>query len=574
MRFLDELKKRSVIRVAALYLVSSWLVLQVGDLLFDAFEAPAWAMRLLVVFLVLAFPVVLVLSWVYELTDSGLVRESELDTRSVRRLNDRRIYILIALALTLGVAMYAATRTVVDKKLDRNTIAVLPFINISSDPENEYFSDGLSEELLNLLAAVPELRVTARTSSFSFKNKDMDLPTIGRLLNVAHVLEGSVRKSGQQLRITAQLIDVNDGFHVWSQTYDRKLVDIFSIQDEISAAVVAALRVSILDESPRARVTPTEAYTSYLNALHFYKQRTKQGYEKAAEYARQAVDIDPNYAPAWNLLSATYSNQALRRDLPYDEGHELAMIAVEKALEIDPDFSFALSARAWIKMNYERDYAASAALFRRAVKLDPNNPVILGNRAVLANRLGRTDEAIAMLQQSLALDPISSTSHNNMSDLLCRANQPVAAIESAKKAIELAPDSAVAYINLAAAYVLAEQPDKAISEVNKVDWPMYQLVIHALAYGDMGKPAESDAALDQLIEEYAQTNAFQIAIVHAWNGKIDIAFQWLDRAVNDGQPTNGILNEPFLASLHDDPRWEPLIGRVGLSDERVSAIRF
>ncbi|MCH9693151.1 MAG: tetratricopeptide repeat protein [Gammaproteobacteria bacterium] len=574
MRFLDELKKRNVIRVAALYLVVSWLVLQVADLLFDAFEAPSWAIQLLIIFLVLGFPIALLLSWVFEITEDGIVRESELDTRSVRRLNDRRVYILIGVVLAFAVAMYVATRSVVDTKPDQNTIAVLPFINISSDPDNEYFSDGLSEELLNLLAGIPELSVTARTSSFSFKNKDMDLPTIGRMLNVAHVLEGSVRKSDQQLRITAQLINVNSGFHIWSQTYDRELVDVFAIQDEIAEAVVAALRVSILGEPPRARVTQTEAFTAFLNALHFYKQRTKQGYEKAVVYARQAVAIDANYAPAWNLLSATYSNQALRRDIPYDAGHEMAMDAVEKALEIDPNYSFALSARAWIAMNYERDYAASAALFRRAVKLDPYNPVILGNRAILANRIGRTDEAIAILQQSLALDPVSTTSHTNMSDLLSRANRPNAAIDSAIKSIELAPEAPIGYINLAAAYILAEQPDKAISEVNKVDWPLYQLVIHALAYGDLGKSAESEAALSHVTERYAQTNAFQIALVHAWRGDVDTAFQWLDRAVDDGQPTNGIRNEPFLNRLHDDPRWEPLLRRLGLSDEQVAAVRF
>lgn len=574
MQFLDELKKRNVIRAAALYLIVSWLVVQVGDVVFDAFEVPSWAIRLLIIVLMLGFPVVLLLSWVFEITDSGIVRESDLDKRAVRRLSDRRVYALIGVTLVLALAMFIATQTFFDTSPDENTVAVLPFVNMSADPDNEYFSNGLSEELLNLLAGIPELSVTARTSSFSFKNKDLDLPTIGRLLNVAHVLEGSVRKSNQQLRITVQLINVESGYHVWSQTYDRKLDDIFAIQDDISEAVVAALRVSILDEPPRARVTQSDAFTAYLNALHFYKQRTKQGYEKSAEYAKQAVKIDANYAPAWNLLSSTYSNQALRRDIPYDSGHEMAMDAVEKALAADPDYAFALSARAWIAMNYERDYASSAALFRRALKLDPDNPVILGNRAVLANRLGHIEVSIAMLEQSLSLDPISPTSHSNMSDLLARANQPGKAIEAALKAIELTPGSGVGYVNLAAAYILAEQPQNAIDAVNKVHWELYQLVIHALAYGDLGKATESTTALRQLGKQYGQTNPFLIAAVHAWKGDADAAFQWLDRAVNDGQPTNGIRNEPLMRRLHDDPRWEPLLTRIGLSDEQVAAIQF
>jgi len=247
---------------------------------------------------------------------------------------------------------------------------------------------------------------------------------------------------------------------------------------------------------------------------------------------------------------------------------------VEKALEIDPDYSFALSARAWIAMNYERDYATSAALFRSALKLDPDNPVILGNRAVLANRLGRIDVSIAMLEQSLALDPISTSNHSNMSDLLARANRPAMAIEAAQKAIELAPESGIAHINLAAAYILAENPEKAIDEVNKIDWELYQLLIYALAYADLGKASESDAALHRLSEHYADTNAYQIASVHAWKGDDDTAFEWLNRAVDGGQPTNGIRNDPFMKRLHDDPRWEPLLVRVGLSDEQVAAIYF
>ena len=364
MQFLDELKKRNVIRVAALYLVASWLILQVGDLVFDAFEVPSWAMRLLIAILILGFPLALALSWVFELTDDGIVRETELGQESVRRLSGRRIYILIGWMLALTILIIVANRTVLDTRPDERTIAVLPFLNISDDPANDYFSDGLSEELLNLLAGIPELRVTARTSSFSFRNRDLDLPTIGRLLNVAHVLEGSVRKSGKQLRVTAQLINVENGFHVWSRTYDRELDDIFEIQDDISSAVVGALRVSLLGDTPRSRVTDPDAFTAYLSALHFYQQRTKESYEKAVSYLQQAVGIDPNYAPAWNLLSATYSNQALRRDLPYDEGHEMALRAVERALEIDPEYASAYSARAWIAMNYERDYAASAAFFQ------------------------------------------------------------------------------------------------------------------------------------------------------------------------------------------------------------------
>lgn len=381
MQFFEELKRRNVIRVAALYVVASWLILQAGDLIFDAFDVPSWSIRLLIAILILGFPIALGLSWVFELTTEGLVREAEVDQGAVRRSSGRRAYILIAVMLVLAVVILLVKETFPDVAPDDRSIAVLPFINISDDPANDYFSDGLSEELLNLLARIPQLKVTARTSSFSFKDKDLDIPTIGRLLNVAHVLEGSVRKSDRQLRITAQLINVESGFHIWSQTYDREMDDIFAIQDDISEAVVAALRISILGEAPRARATDPDAFTAYLNALHFYKQRSNEGYDKAVHYSRQAIDIDPDYATAWNLLSSTYSNQALNGQLPYDEAHQKALLAVERALELDPNFANANSARAWLAMNHERDYSTAAAFSRRAMDLAPENPVILGNRA-------------------------------------------------------------------------------------------------------------------------------------------------------------------------------------------------
>jgi tetratricopeptide (TPR) repeat protein len=388
------------------------------------------------------------------------------------------------------------------------------------------------------------------------------------------VLEGSVRKSERRLRITAQLINVENGFHIWSQTYDREMDDIFAIQDDISKAVVAALRISILGEAPQARETDPDAFTAYLNALHFYQKRTNEGYEKALSYSQQAIDIDPNYAPAWNLLSSTYSNQALTGRLPHKEAHEKALLAVERALEIDPDYAFANSARAWLAMRFERDYATAAAFYRRALDLAPDNPVILGNRAVLAFTLGHVAEAIEISRKSLALDPISSSGYSNLSDQLAGAGRPVEAIEAAQKAVELMPGNATARVNLAAAYLLAEQPEKAIVEIDKSGWDFYQLYIKALAYHVLGQVAESDDALIQMTEQYANARAFRIASVYAWRNDLDAAFQWLDRAVSEGQSTGVIKTDPFTRNLHDDARWDLLLARLGLSDDQVAAIAF
>ena len=243
MSLFKQLNRRNVIRVAALYVVVSWVILQVADVLVDAYELPNWSMRLLIAILLLGFPLALALSWIFELTPEGVLRESEIAEGSNRRFASRKLNVAIVIILTLGIGIVAFER-IIPEDVPARSIAVLPFVNMSDDPGNEYFSEGLSEELLNMLAGIEQLRVTARTSSFAFKNEEIDIPTIAQQLNVANVLEGSVRRSGDQIRITAQLIDAASGYHLWSETYERTLDDIFEVQDEIAASVVDALRLS------------------------------------------------------------------------------------------------------------------------------------------------------------------------------------------------------------------------------------------------------------------------------------------------------------------------------------------
>jgi len=445
---------------------------------------------------------------------------------------------------------------------------------MSDDPGNEYFSDGLSEELLNILTGIKELKVTARTSSFAFKNTETDIPTIARRLNVANVLEGSVRKSGNQIRITAQLIDAASGFHLWSETYDRTLNDIFEVQDEIAAAVVDALRLSLLGEEPRVRQTTPEAFSAYLQALHFYQRRNYDGYIKSVQYARQAVDIDPEYVPAWTLMGASYSNLALTGNQPLEETYLMALAAVERALDIDADFALANSARAWIAMSYERDFAAAAAFFRRAEELAPGNSIILGNRAVLARTLGLNDSAIDLTTRSIELNPVSTTGYINLADQLTRAGRHSDAVAAASKALELTPGSVAAQANLALAYVLAEQPEEALAAAERTDWRFFQLLARALAHHDLGNTSESDEAFTSMIDEYSDSRAFYIATAFAWINDVESAFEWLQRAADEEQPMSGIRTDPFLTSLHNDARWNLVLAKSGLSDDDVAKIEF
>jgi len=586
MSLFDELKRRNVFRMAGLYLVAAWLILQVADLLLDAFEVPSWAMRLLVVCLALGLPLALVFSWIFEWTPDGVKRDEQASSGAVKSAVRQRMNMAIVVLIVLAIGVFGVGKLVPETTVSRpgdnvapgvipeRTIAVLPFVNMSDDPGNEYFSDGLSEELLNVLATIPELQVIARTSSFSFKGKDVDIRSIGEQLNVANVLEGSVRKAGDQVRITAQLVNTGSGYHLWSESYDRTLGDVFAIQDEIAAEVADALRVSILGAAPQVRQTDPDAFAAYLHGNYFYQQRTREGYEKAVEYLLQCLSVDPDYVPALTLLSATYANQAMMGDQPFVEVHEKALVVIGHALRVDPEFALANSARAWLAAAYGNDFAAAALFYRRALELSPGNAIILGNAAVFLRTLGRLEEAIAMTESSLALNPVSATAYVNLSDQLARAGRPTDSIEAARKAIELTPGSNSAIGNLAFGYLLVEQPEAAIQAIEQSTSGFLTSTVRTMAYHSMGEEEEADEQLKLFIEQYSDTQAFYIGVVYAWRNEIEIAFDWLNRAFDERQQLRGINTDPFLNNLHDDPRWEPLLNRIGMSAEQLSAIDF
>jgi adenylate cyclase len=583
MSFIDELRKRNVIRIALLYAVVSWVALQVAELLFEAFELPNWSMRLVIVIFALGFPVALLFAWIFEVTPDGIRRESE---GVANRSSGGRVNFAIAVfaALAIGIVAYdrlspraelaSDTPRLAQRSIPGRSIAVLPFVNISDDPANIYFSEGLAEELLNLLAGIDELRVTARTSSFSFRDKDIDIPTIGKTLNVANVLEGSVRKSGNTVRVTAKLIDTEDGYNLWSQTYERTLDDVFAIQDEIAKSVVDTLRMSILGDVPTIRETAPEAYAAYLHALHFYQQRTPDGYDRAVAYTRQAIAIDSNYAPAWTLLSSAYSNMALIGAMTADESYAKAHEAVEKALQIDPDYALANSARAWMAMTAEGDYESAARFFNRALRLAPGSSIIIGNAAVFARTLGQVDRAIAMTEESLSLDPVSSSGYVNLSDQLYRAGRAIDAGIAASMALELTPGNDTARANLALSHLLAEQPEQAIRDIEPAEREFLQALIYSFAYASLGDSEQADVYLTTMIDYYSTSSAIYIASILAWRGEIDAAFEWLTVGVDEGQPMLGIRTDPFLRNLHDDERWSVLLQQLGLSDDQVAAIDF
>ena len=450
------------------------------------------------------------------------------------------------------------------------SIAVLPFADMSENKDQEYFSDGLAEELLNVLAKIPELRVAARTSSFSFKGKDVDIATVAEKLKVAHILEGSVRKAGDQVRITAQLINVADGFHLWSESYDRELEDILALQEEIAGSVAKALKVTLLGDE--AGVSPQEidpaAYTAYLHGRYFRGLGLgEENLETAASYLEQALEIAPDFAPAWALFARVRYSQAGQGYQQLDEGHAQARQAAERALELDPNLAEAHAALAEVKRAYDWDWQGASAALQTGLELEPANTAVLRIAAGLARTQGHADEALDLSRRILELDPLNVGAHSRFGRHAYFSGRLDEAERSTKKALELQPDRPVSHLLLGQIYLAHGKPEEASREIEQEAVPFWQRFGQALAYHASGRQVEADAKLMELIEHDQLIAAYQVAEVYAFRGEIDAAFEWLERAYRqrDGGLPDFLKLDPLLANLHDDPRWPVFLEKMGLA---------
>lgn len=451
-KLFDELKRRNVFRVVIAYLVASWLVIQVADIVLDAILAPAWVMQVFLLVVALGFPCVLIISWAYELTPEGLKRESEVDrTQSItpdtgRKLNLITIGLLISVLLVVGVERTLLPKNTVEvpaeiaaEAVTDKSIAVLAFEDLSADGDQAYFAEGLSEELLNVLAKVPDLKVAGRTSSFAFKGQSKDLREIGELLNVAHILEGSIRKSGNRIRVTAQLIKASDGFHLFSETYDRELSDIFALQDEIAASIATAMLSEIIGTESVASVarTDTETYELYLLARQRINSRDPAEMNEAIAMLDRALEIDPIYAPALTQKALVHYLMSDRLgaygETPFAEVMPVSMKLVEQALALDNGLAEA-----------------------HAVK------------GLLLSALSRHDEAIDELSLSLQVNPTMSDAATWLSSALSSTNQWTAAREPLEEAVKRDPTFGPAFNNLVADYARTSETDKADGLIDRV----------------------------------------------------------------------------------------------------------
>ena len=475
-------------------------------------------------------------------------------------------FLFIFAAVAAGLWYRSASRAREPAQSGIPAIAVLPFRNLSDDAANEYFSDGLSEELLNVLAQNRGLRVAARSSSFQFKGKNVELKDIGKQLKVSTILEGSVRKSGNRVRISAELVNVADGFQLWSETYDRELNDIFAVQDDIARSVGDALKIKLLGEkTPRPKSANAEAYNAYLQGRYFTDRRSEEDLKKAIQYYDQALQIDAAYAPARVGLGVVYYRQAGWGYVKLDDGYRKARQEVEQALKVDPNLAEAHAALGWIKSHYDWDWAGAHASYKRATELEPGNANVVRQAASLAATLGRFEDAIALDQRATDLDPLSVTVHYYSGNHAYYAGKLTDAEAAFKKALELNPEYPAARATLSVVYILQSKPDMALAELQREPEPFWRLYGLALAYHAAGKKNEADSSLAELIEKHHDVGAIQIAEVHAHRGEIDSAFEWLERAYTqrDGGLSE-IKGDPLLKKLEQDPRWPAFLKKMKL----------
>jgi TolB-like protein len=461
------------------------------------------------------------------------------------------------------------------------SIAVLPFINRSHDAEDEYFSDGLADELLNVPAKIRGLRVAARASAFTLKGQKVTVAEVGKALNVATVLDGSVRKAGSRVRISVQLVKVSDGYHLWSETYDRTLEDIFAVQDDIAQSVGKELRTALLGEEPdpdasgqakaevakaaKGRGTDPEAHRLYLLARHLIDRMTREDMAKAIDYLKESLQRAPEFALAWSELGFAHTREAGFAWIPAAEGFRRAREAVERALALEPDLPDGHARMAWIQMYHDRDWRGAEESYARALQLAPGNAEVLSGASTLAYDLGRLEEAIKLCRRALEQDPLSSVTYNRLGLALHHADRFAEAEAAYRKALELAPQRGGTRAFLSYALLAHGRGDEAMAEAMAEPALWARLSSLAIIHHAMGQRADSDEALRELIATHGADAGTQIAEVHGARGEVDAAFEWLERAYAQQDPgLSEMKTSPSLRSLHGDPRWGAFLQKMGL----------
>jgi TolB-like protein/DNA-binding winged helix-turn-helix (wHTH) protein/Tfp pilus assembly protein PilF len=503
------------------------------------------------------------------------ITEGQITERGLRTPRHwRNAAVMGASAVILVVVGYMSWRHpwgVTPPRSEKIMLAVLPFENLTGDPNKEYLADGLTEETISQLGRLnPErMGVIGRTSVMGYKHKDERLDQIGRDLSVQYVLENSLRESGDHIRLTAQLIQVKDQSHLWSQDYDYRAQDILTVQDDVAKAVAQEIqvRLSPQQKAELARPHPVnpQAFDAYLQGYSYFQRDTDRDTDMAVRYYEQATQLDPNYALAWVGLSRARNWQAELGLIPMEEGRRLAYEAAERALALNPNLAEAHSQMARLKRFEDLDWVGADDSIQRAIALDPGNPDILNQAAFSAAQSGRSEQAFALARRAINLDPLNSGNWEILGEFEFYKGQFVEAERDVKKALELSPDLFPGPITLSRIYVMEGRPQDALLEIERVRAEGVRAFLYAVAYNSLGQKKKSDAALKELIEKYSGRDSYFIASVYAFRNQRDEAFKWLDRAYAQREGNVAFTNlAPELKNLHGDPRFVAFLKKIRL----------
>jgi adenylate cyclase len=585
MSFFSELKRRKVFRVAVVYAATAFVVLQAADIMLPRLGVPDWVNALIVLLVILGFPIALVLAWALEVTPDGVrVTPATVQsdpTQSAPSLLGKRTLVVTGVLIVLGIGLGAGwlLRPSTSPIAHEASIAVLPFVNMSASAENEYFSDGISEEILNLLAKVPGLQVAARTSSFAFKGRSEDASDIARQLRVGHVLEGSVRRAGDRVRITAQLIEADQGYHLWSEAYDRELADIFVVQDEIARAIVTALETHLGlgagAEPAQAPATQNpRAHDLYLVGLRDFYRRGDDPLCSALERFREAATLDPGYAAAHAGMALTYSVLPMYGEFPVAEAVREGKAAARRALELHPDLPEAHAALGQIAQNWEWDWHTAERAYARAIELNPNYATAHMWRCELLTILGRHEESVRACTHGLTLDPLAPVAHNQFGTALMGAGRLDDARASYTRSLELDPGLDLAAWNRLLTYLaerdfdgwlrLAEQTAASAEERRLVER------IHA----GLSRPDDAAArarAIEAIEEDRTSSDSIEVFVMLSILGENERAFALLEEAMAVPYERASLPWLPLFVGDHGvvhDPRYQEVLRAMNLEGRR------
>src|SRR6059058_643115 len=575
--FFSELKRRNVYKVAVAYIVAGWALSQGIAQVLPVFDVPNWAIRLIVLLIMIGLPVALSLAWAFELTPEGIKRTDAADAVGQHSRGHTWIYIVvIAAAFSIGLFFLgrfsAGNKTASPVGISNKSIAVLPFDNLSRDPDNAYFCEGVQDEILTRLAKVADLKVISRTSTQHFKSVPENLPEIAKQLGVAHILEGSVQKASDQVRVNVQLINALTDAHLWADTYDRKLTDIFAVESDIAKTIAETLqaRLSGSEKSLIAK-TPTvnpEAYELYLKGRFFWNKRTGDDLRKSIEYLKQAIAKDPGYALAYAALADSYGILRFYGGASPNESIVPATAAAKKALELDDSLAEAHASLGLIATE-ELEIHRGVSELERAVQLNPNYATAHHWLSLALTALGQSDRSITELKRALELDPLSMIINADLSIGYLYARRYDEAEAQARKTLEIDPRSFVAHYYLGMALQLKGQLKEAIPEFQKavdLNHDPYSISMLIQGYARNGQRKEALELLGRLNEmaKSAEVPDYAFALAYTSLGEKDRALQALEHGFAAGNKSYLFLlpGDPMLDDLRGDPRFETLVQKI------------